>query len=503
MRNVLFLVTELQKPVGGLHRYATELLPAWRSLLNRRETTFEPIVLSIYQGGTELKESIEIPGVDGVRVFEGIRGGEKCYFLQSRMPQESMNDFHKELWDKYRVKSERAAQWDFYKDLNAFWRAVPLVAAFIEKELGKDIALIDAQDWLAFPGGFLAKERINKPLLCRFHSGEFGRSVGKPDFDGAPLRIETAALAQADFVQAVSLDEAKFELYNLLPLKQDLCKELKAQKGESWFSFQARKDRYFEEFLILEPEDLEIISKRCAGFPNGINLDPWRQVTASQIDLGFDVYKKIFPNKNQFILFVGRTDYRKGIDALLEAFARIDRTKTGLLVSSAMSHDEYEKYKKKTFDLGIDKDCVLYNAWLEEDTKKSLFCASTVIALPSLYEPFGLVTLEALAANLSCLANGFQGPVVVVGDTGGMREVIRNGVDGFKAPMEEDRFDLQPEYLARILEMALSRDRRQLTQKAAERVQSSFFNWNSVAQRNFECYEKAIENFDEEKRASI
>ena len=125
-----------------------------------------------------------------------------------------------------------------------------------------------------------------------------------------------------------------------------------------------------------------------------------------------------------------------------------------------------------------------------------MFCAADVIALPSLYEPFGIVTLEGLAADLACEKNGLKGPAVIVGDTGGMREVIKNGVNGFKVPLEEGKFDMNPAFMAKILSIVLSNDEiaRNVSRGGGQRVQNPDFNWEHVATRVSEIYKRAITN---------
>jgi len=186
----------------------------------------------------------------------------------------------------------------------------------------------------------------------------------------------------------------------------------------------------------------------------------------------------------------------------MHAFSLVRRqgANAGLVVSSSMSPEEYKKYYSLAVSLGIQDDVAIYNGWLDEDMKKAIFCAADVIALPSLYEPFGLVTLEALAADMACELNGLHGPTVVVGDTGGMSEVIRNGVSGFKVPMEEDSFDLRPEMLSKILRLSLSSEElhARVSKGGAERVQSRFFDWNFIVYKIFEVYRRATENYSKE-----
>lgn len=505
MKKVLFLVTELHKPVGGLYRYATELLPAWKKAVEQKRVSMEPLVLSMRDPGAplgDLKPSEDfaefVAAHKGFKVYEAVRGEVKCYFLEASLSAEERNSFHKELWEKFRIRSEKSAQWDFYQRLNAFWKHAPTVAEFWQQKHPKEqIALVDAQDWLAFPAGFLCKERLKVGLNCRFHSGEVGRSLGKPDPDNAALLIEAAALQEADYVQGVSISEAKFEVFNLLSLKQTLTAEIAAVKPQKWKQEQAWKEECYEEFMLLEPEDLELVGACVGGITNGIILDDWKKVTPERIKFGKTVLKKLLPDKKKFIVFIGRAEWRKGIDHLIDAFAMLRDSSVGLIVSSRLSEEEYQKYYGKIVSLGIAKDVVIYNGWIEEDLKKSLFCACDVLALPSLYEPFGLVTLEGLAADLAAELQGAVGPVVVVGGTGGMKEVIKNGVNGFKVPMEHE-FELKPSLLARVLKIALSNEKlhNRISAGGARRVQQKYFDWNYIIERVFEIYGHAAANYE-------
>jgi glycosyltransferase involved in cell wall biosynthesis len=501
MKKTLFLVTELQKPVGGLHRFTTELLPAWRKQVKEGNAEFEPLVLSLRDPNIPLGDLKESPSMKaiasslGIKVYEAVRGGETCFFIEASLDTQARNDFHKLLWDKYRVRSEKSAYDHFYQVLNAYWKYAPLVAQAMIKS-GQQIAIVDAQDWLAFPAGFLIKEATGLPLSCRFHSGEYGRSLGNPDFSSPPVRIEAAALQEANYVQGVSIHEAKFELYNLLPSKQELYNQVSEFKSQRWRQEQEWKTENYEAFLLLEPQELTLITQCAAGITNGIILTEWQKVTEQDIRDGRSVLQKLLPGKEKYITFVGRAEYRKGIDALVQAFAQVGRRDCGLIISSVLSSNEYQDLLRQLQQLGIEADTVLYNGWLEEKLKKQLFCASDVICLPSLYEPFGLVTLEGLAADLACEKNGNHGPVVVVGDTGGMHEVIKNGVNGFKSPMAEEKFNLPPAYLAKILRLVLKDEElaKRISEGGAQRVKSQYFDWSYITLQIMEIYRRAIKN---------
>ncbi len=504
MDKVLFLVTELHKPVGGLYRYSIEFLENWRQLAREGKTKFEPFVLSLRGLAEPLGELKPSPFFAELckrekkfKVFEAERGGGTVYFLEGALSGEEKNAFHGCLWEEYRINSLTASYWDYYSQLNAFWKYVPDVAEFAAARLAKDgerIAVVDAQDWLAFPAGFLVKKRLGVPLVCRFHSGEFGRSLGRPDADSAPLSVEAAALMEADFVQSVSATEAKFEIYNLLPLKMEVEKQLAASRDGKWIAQQDWKNERYQDFLLLEAEDAPLFGRSAAGFSNGIVLDEWKTISRRDIGEGKRLFGKLLPNNSKKILFIGRTETRKGIGALIEALALMKDDAVGLLLASSFNPESFEKYSKRIKELGLEGRAVIHDSWVDERKKMQLFCAADAIALPSFYEPFGIVTLEAFAADMACEKNGVVGPVVVVGDTGGMHEVVRNGVNGFKVPMEE--FDLKPALLARILDMALGDDelRREISGNGCRSVQSPSFDWREIVGRTMLVYDKAIAN---------
>ncbi|GEM_PF-1039620 len=497
----LFLITELERPVGGLSRFATELLASWKEAQAAAKTEYEPIVLAMHDPSMPLSDLVPAQkfaeltiAYPQLSVHKAERGGVTCYFLEAKMPVEECNSFFGELYEKYRIRSERSSQDAYYRTLATFWKYAPIVADYMQRKLGANISVIDAQDWLSFPAGFLCREKLGKPLLCRFHSGEFGRSMGNPDAVSAPLDIEAAALATADFIQGVSISEMKFELYNLAGRKRQICAEVAPRMPQGWLDAQERRDEKFEEFLLLESDGLEMVGEYCAGIPNGIILEQWKNVHLADIFKGKELLKGMLQKKGH-VLFIGRPERRKGIDELLVAFDQLRGKDIGLVISSSMSGADYDGLVARIRSMRLESSVAVHNGWLSDPAKRSLLCAADVVALPSLYEPFGLVTLEVLAADLACEENGAVGPVAIVGANGGMNEVIRNGVNGFKAPMAS-QFALRPDHLARIIAMSCCDTvlRARISKGGAERVQSPYFDWHYIVLRIHECYRRAGRN---------
>ncbi|OIO27037.1 hypothetical protein COX86_01290 [Candidatus Micrarchaeota archaeon CG_4_10_14_0_2_um_filter_60_11] len=492
---VLFVVTELQRPVGGLYRFAVELLPAWRKAFAQGRTQFEPLVFSMKDPLAppgDLVPSADFRMPEGVALFEAVRGGEKCYFLESALSQEQLGEFQQKLWETYGVRSMKSASWVFYRQLNAFWKSLPEVYPSVREK--HDVALVDCQDWLAYPAGFALKEKFGLPLYCRMHSCEWGRSLGKPDPEEPQLSIEAAALQEADFFQSVSAGEVRFDLYRLLPLKEALARE--KPRGEEWMARQAAKEKDYQDFLLTEPRGKAVlVGKRCAGVPNGIILDSWRKITAEDVAAGRAALDALLPGKEKYAFFIGRPAKIKGVYELLDAFARLDAA-FGLVMSSSFTPPLFDEFMREIAARGLQDRVALRDGWIDEKLKKQIMCASDVIVLPSLYEPFGIVTLEGLAADLACEANGLGGPVVVVGDTGGMKETVENRVSGLKAPMDADRFELKSELLAGVLSEAFNDAelKRRLSRGGAERVKSPVYDWVNIAETYGGLYARCVKN---------
>lgn len=505
----IYLVTELYKPIGGLHRYSTNLLNAWRKLLQNNETNIEPFVISVKSQDTpirDLKQSQEykdfIDQNDGINIFEAERAGVKCYFLEGSVPE--LGDFHYDMWEKYGIDSSNTSpnfEW-YNKALSTFWYWAPRFAKHVQETKDVKFKCVDAQDWLSFPAGFYARDMLDIPLVCRIHSGEYGRSLGSPNYEDAPIQIETAALQFADYIQGVSISETTFQINNLLPFKEKLDERLKERKSESWYRYQNYRNEKIKSFLLYESEEeLVLLKDLIGGMGNGIELDGWKDITKKDIKKGRKRLNRLMPQKDNYIFFIGRPEYRKGLDFLLDAVSihNDDYEDTGLIIASTMHEKQYREYHHKIEDMDIEDDVYILDQWLEPKEKKRLFCASDVIALPSVYEPFGIVALEGLAADYAAERNNMTGPVVVAGNTGGMDEIITSGVNGFEVPIHN--FSIDVDILNNALQEALDEDKRKkISRNGAQRVQSKYFNWEYIFKNVLRIYNKAEENWKKRKK---
>jgi D-inositol-3-phosphate glycosyltransferase len=186
----------------------------------------------------------------------------------------------------------------------------------------------------------------------------------------------------------------------------------------------------------------------------------------------------------RMILFVGRIEPLKGVDTLIEAAARL-RQKGSLVdgcqclaIIGGESGDSPEKLSQEmtrlkaiAADLGTE-DMVTFLGQRDQDTLQYFYSASDIVVVPSHYESFGLVALEAMAC----------GRTVVASETGGLAFLIHDGENGFHVPAAD------PGALADKLEMILSDPdlRERIGEKA--RAYAQGHAWPLITERIIELY---------------
>jgi len=191
----------------------------------------------------------------------------------------------------------------------------------------------------------------------------------------------------------------------------------------------------------------------------------------------------------RLLLFVGRIEPLKGIDTLIRALATLRQ-------NGAMEHECYslaiiggepdappedmsaEMARLKTLcrELGMD-DLIVFLGKRSQDTLPYYYSASEILIMPSHYESFGMVALEAMAC----------GTPVVASQVGGLAFLVQDGITGYVVPGGD------AEALAKTLEK-LMRDpalRERLGKQAAEYAR--FYSWDKIALRVKTVYEELLE----------
>ncbi|HYF26396.1 MAG TPA: glycosyltransferase family 4 protein [Baekduia sp.] len=214
---------------------------------------------------------------------------------------------------------------------------------------------------------------------------------------------------------------------------------------------------------------------RVEVIPNGI--DPLDLQTVDDLEA---LRARFAQPGEQLVLLVGRLVYEKGFQHALDALGgpdgvlgRLDGVR--FLVAGSGTHEQ--ELKRQARKLGLDAHGT-FLGWIGDDVLHSLYRIADLTVVPSIYEPFGLVALEAMASGCPC----------IVADTGGLREVVPEG----------DRVGLRfrggdSAHLAVMIERMLTDRplRERLVAQATEHVLR--FDWNDVAAQTAATYEALLE----------
>lgn len=216
----------------------------------------------------------------------------------------------------------------------------------------------------------------------------------------------------------------------------------------------------------------DVPSERIVVIPNGIDLDRWR-VSDRERAKG----AKHWQTDGARILFLGRLEWEKGVHTLLESVtalgAESDRD-FELLVAGTGTYQA--TLKEQARDV-IESGTVTFTGWVPEQELRELTSAADLVVVPSLYEPFGLVALEA----------GALGVPLVVSDRGGLADIVTDGTTGRTFPAGDAR-GLANAIAAQLDDgAAAGQMAATLAGELGER-----FDWSVIGARTVGAYERAV-----------
>jgi glycogen synthase len=313
-----------------------------------------------------------------------------------------------------------------------------------------DADLVHCHTWYSHLGGILAKINYGLPLVITTHSLEPLRPWKREQLGGGydfSVWLEKTALEMADAVIAVSA--------------------------------QTKAD--VERLFKVRPDRVHVIY-------NGIDLEEYRksESTAALTHYGID------PGK-PFLLFVGRITRQKGIVHLVRAIEFMDPGFQIVLCAGAPDTPEVGAEMKEAVEKVKAKRAGII--WIDEMVDKKilreLYSHAAVFCCPSIYEPFGIINLEAMACETAVVATA----------VGGIKEVVVDGETGFLVPidqMEESPFEPRdPEKFARDLAARLNQliADPQLCAKlgrAGRKRAEEKFSWAAIAAQTKALYEQLL-----------
>src|SRR6266850_2003342 len=268
------------------------------------------------------------------------------------------------------------SEFDCPKPLRSVFGAIRRCTDFNGANIDAD--LVHCHTWYSHFGGILAKINYGTPLVITVHSLEPLRPWKREQLGGGydfSLWIEKTALEMADAIIAVS--------------------------GET--------KRDIERLFDVDPAHVHVIH-------NGIDPEEYRKVSSTEAlrRHGID------PN-TPYLLFVGRITRQKGFRHLLRAIQFMNRGFQIVLCAAAPDTPEMAEEMKTAVEAAkAQRPGVIWiNEMVDQTATRELYSHAAVFVCPSIYEPFGIINLEAMACETAVVASAVGGikEVVVDGET--------------------------------------------------------------------------------------
>ncbi|NBP70432.1 MAG: glycogen synthase [Cytophagia bacterium] len=308
--------------------------------------------------------------------------------------------------------------------------------------------IVHCHTWYAQFAGILSKLCYGTPLVVTTHSLEPLRPWKREQLGrgyDASSWIEKTVIEMADAVIAVSQET-----------KQDVLK-------------------YFN-----------VDEKKVSVIYNGIDLNEYKVTTnTSALDkYGIDKNKP-------FVLFVGRITRQKGIIHLVNAIHYIDSDTQIVLCAGAPDTEEIGREMKQSVEAVQQnrKNVIWIPEMLSKQDVIQLYSHAAVFCCPSIYEPFGIINIEAMACKTA----------VVASSVGGIKEVVVHGETGLLVPLKQETtapFEAaDPDQFSRDLATAINKLmadeplRTSMGTKGRLRVEQ-YFDWKAIAQQTEALYKK-------------
>jgi len=317
---------------------------------------------------------------------------------------------------------------------------------------GNEADVVHCHTWYTHMAGILSKLNYGIPLVVTAHSLEPLRPWKREQLGGGydcSSWVEKTAIEMADAVVCVS---------------------------------EGTKADVMQHFNV-DPAKLHIIY-------NGIDPDEYYKQDATEALDRFGIDKD-----QPYLLFVGRITRQKGIIHLVEAIKHMHPSFQIVLCAGAPDTPEIAAEMKTAINAAKQVRDGIF--WIDEMVDKptviKLYSGAAVFCCPSVYEPFGIINLEAMACETPVVGSAIGGiPEVVVHDETGYLVPLAQSDDSSFCP-------LNPEVFAKDLAHQVNRlmenpERREAFGKAGRQRAIEHFSWTAIAQQTQALYQDLIDH---------
>jgi len=332
----------------------------------------------------------------------------------------------------------------FAKALDALLRNLVMASGL------QDADIVHCHTWYSHFAGLLAKQLYQVPMVLSTHSFEPSRPWKVEQLGNAyhlSSWVERMAMEQSDGIIAVS----------------------EGMKRDALRFFNVPSDKIDVIYNGIDPDEYQF--RDSIGALKKYGIDP------------------ALP----YMLFVGRITRQKGIIHLVRAIEHIDRNVQIVLCAGAPDTEEIASEMRSA----VEKAKKLHDRviWIEEMVPKNdvieLYGHAAVFCCPSVYEPFGIINLEAMACETAVVASA----------VGGIPEIIVDGVTGYLVPYEpvsdsetepKDPVKFSKNLATRVNELLADESKRTSFGKAGRKRVEDIFSWRAIAETTVSYYSKVI-----------
>ncbi len=320
----------------------------------------------------------------------------------------------------YSAPSPDFLTWTMLMNVNLLKTGSELVAE-------KKFDVIHCHDWLVAPACIALKHASASRLVATIHSTESGRRHG----------------IYTDYQRVIN-------------------------EIEGWLTYEASRIVCCSWSMVNEVASLFNVPRdKIWMIPNGIDTEIYRPTPQD------DLFRRRYAKQDErIVLYVGRLVPEKGVNVLIGAVPKILSVHPDskfVIVGEGYAREQLSSLAKY---LGVDHK-IYFTGYVSDGDIRKLLSLAYLQVIPSIYEPFGIVCLEAAASGVP----------VVVSDTGGLSEIVEDGVTGLK--VQPDNSDALAAAVNRILSDAVLRDSMS---KRARKMAEERFSMRTVADRTMEMY---------------
>ena len=313
------------------------------------------------------------------------------------------------------------------------------------------IDLIHTHTWYVAMAGFLAKKLYNIPFVLTTHSLEPLRAWKAEQLGSGYAMsswMERTAILDADAIIAVS---------------------------------NGTKADVLKAYPEVDPARVHVIY-------NGIDLDQYQQTDAKDALVKYGV-----DPTQPYVLFVGRITRQKGVTHLVEAIQYLPVNTQVVLCAGAPDTPEIATEMRTLVDQALQHNPNI--VWIEKMVTKpeaiQLYSNCAVFCCPSVYEPFGIINLEAMACRAPVVASA----------TGGILEVVVEGETGRLVPFNPDpvtTFPIDPAQFAKdlaapVCELLANPELAKKMGEAGRRRVEQHFAWSAIADQTIALYRTLLD----------